>query len=84
VAIFIQCKQPILPKEFQGNLNNGTYKLSNTITETVEPTLVELQGFNLVNNPYPFSRLAASSGWDRTKLELSGGGNDMGLESYFK
>jgi autotransporter-associated beta strand protein len=65
-------------KEFIGNLNNGPISYPITFTETLNPILFDLKGFNLVGNPYPSSLdWQASSGWDRTKLEVSGGGSDM-------
>ena len=65
-------------KAFIGNLNNGPVNYPITFTETLDPKLVTLKGFNLVGNPYPSSiDWQAASGWDRTKLEVSGGGSDM-------
>jgi autotransporter-associated beta strand protein len=65
-------------KEFIGNLNNGPVSYPITFTETLNPILFDLKGFNLVGNPYPSSiDWQATSGWDRTKLEVSGGGSDM-------
>ena len=65
-------------KEFKGNLNNGLVNYPITMTDTEERELVELKGFNLVGNPYPSSiDWQASSGWDRSTLEESAGGNDM-------
>ena len=65
-------------KEFIGNLNNGLVSYPITFTETLDPILFGLKGFNLVGNPYPSSvDWQATSGWDRTKLEVSGGGSDM-------
>ncbi|MFB0905168.1 MAG: ice-binding family protein [Nonlabens sp.] len=65
-------------KEFKGNLNNGLVNYPITMTDTEEPELLELKGFNLVGNPYPSSiDWQASSGWDRSTLEESAGGNDM-------
>ena len=65
-------------KEFIGNLNNGPISYPITFTETLNPILFDLKGFNLVGNPYPSSvDWQATSGWDRTKLEVSGGGSDM-------
>ena len=65
-------------KEFIGNLNNGSVSYPITFTETLNPILFGLKGFNLVGNPYPSSvDWQATSGWDRTKLEVSGGGSDM-------
>jgi hypothetical protein len=65
-------------KEFQGNLNNGPMNYPISMTATVDPTLVELKGFNLVGNPYPSSvDWQATSGWDRTNLEYDASGNDM-------
>jgi hypothetical protein len=61
-------------KEFVGNLNNGPlgYELTFSSTDT------SLKGFNLVGNPYPSSiDWGAASGWIRTGLNSSGGGNDM-------
>lgn len=65
-------------KEFIGNLNNGSVSYPITFTETLNPILFDLKGFNLVGNPYPSSvDWQATSGWDRSKLEVSGGGSDM-------
>ena len=65
-------------KEFIGNLNNGPISYPITFTETFDPLLFNLKGFNLVGNPYPSSvDWQATSGWDRTKLEVNGGGSDM-------
>jgi autotransporter-associated beta strand protein len=65
-------------KEFTGNLINGPVNYPITFTETSNPKLFDLKGFNLVGNPYPSSvDWQAASGWDRTKLEVSGGGSDM-------
>jgi autotransporter-associated beta strand protein len=65
-------------KEFIGNLNNGPVSYPITFTETLDPILFDLKGFNLVGNPYPSSvDWQAASGWDRTKLEVSSGGSDM-------
>jgi autotransporter-associated beta strand protein len=65
-------------KEFKGNLNNGAVSYPITFTETLDPKLYDLKGFNLVGNPYPSSvDWQAASGWDRTNLEVSGGGCDM-------
>ena len=62
-------------KEFAGNLNNGSISYGLTIDGSADATL---QGFNLVGNPYPSSiDWKASSGWTRTDLATSGGGNDM-------
>jgi hypothetical protein len=72
----VQEKNPT--KEFIGNLNNGSLNCPMSNTATVDPLLVDLMGFNLVGNPYPSSiDWQAASGWDRTILEVSGGGNDM-------
>ena len=65
-------------KEFIGNLNNGPVSYPITYTETLNPILFDLKGFNLVGNPYPSSvDWQATSGWDRSKLEVSEGGSDM-------
>ena len=65
-------------KVFIGNLNNGSVSYPITFTETLNPILFDLKGFNLVGNPYPSSvDWQATSGWDRSKLEVSGGGSDM-------
>ncbi|MFT5251608.1 MAG: hypothetical protein ACI87N_000592, partial [Flavobacteriales bacterium] len=65
-------------KEFIGNLNNGPVNYPITFTETLDPKLIALKGFNLVGNPYPSSiDWQATSGWDRSKLEVSSGGSDM-------
>ncbi len=65
-------------KEFIGNLNNGAVNYPITVTETLDPKLLDLKGFNLVGNPYPSSvDWQAASGWDRTNLEVSSGGCDM-------
>lgn len=65
-------------KEFAGNLNNGPVNYPITITEAKDSTLVALEGFNLVGNPYSSSAdWQASSGWDRTKLETIALGYDM-------
>ncbi len=59
--------------EFAGNLNNGD-KTCPVTRSSIDP---ELQGFNLVGNPYPSSIDWKASGWTRTNLVASGGGNDM-------
>ena len=65
-------------KEFIGNLNNGSVSYPITFTETLNPILFDLKGFNLMGNPYPSSvDWQATSGWDRSKLEVNGGGSDM-------
>ena len=76
---YLYSVQEINPtKEFIGNLNNGPVNYPITFTETLDPKLFDLKGFNLVGNPYPSSvDWQAASGWDRTKLEVSGGGIDM-------
>jgi hypothetical protein len=64
-------------KEFDGNLNNGTinYGLTRGIIENEQN---DLNGFNLIGNPYPSSvDWSASSGWIRSNLVNSGGGYDM-------
>ncbi|MCB9339382.1 MAG: autotransporter-associated beta strand repeat-containing protein [Lewinellaceae bacterium] len=61
-------------KTFVGNLNNGnlTYPLT-----FASPDL-DFKGFNLIGNPYPSSiDWRSPSGWTRTNLEVTGGGNDM-------
>lgn len=61
-------------KEFAGNLNNGTIGYGLTFGSN-DPNL---QGFNLVGNPYPSSvDWQAASGWTRTALANSGGGYDV-------
>ena len=61
-------------KEFIGLLNNGN--ISYPITS--ESLDLEIQGFNLIGNPYPSSiDWKATSGWSRENLISSGGGYDM-------
>lgn len=61
-------------KEFAGNLNNGSVSFGLTFSSSD----VNLQGFNLVGNPYSSSvDWQAISGWSRTNLANSGGGYDM-------
>lgn len=61
-------------KEFAGNLNNGTISFGLTFSGSD----VNLQGFNLVGNPYPSSvDWQAVSGWTRANLADSGGGYDL-------
>jgi hypothetical protein len=72
----LQEKNPT--KVFIGNLNNGPVNYPITVTETLDLKLIALKGYNLVGNPYPSSvDWQATSGWDRSKLEVSGGGSDM-------
>jgi hypothetical protein len=62
-------------KEFAGNLNNGNVSYGLTADGITD---VNLQGFNLVGNPYPSSiDWKASSGWTRHNLLASGSGYDM-------
>ncbi len=62
-------------KAFAGNLNNGSVAYALTADGSTD---VNLQGFNLVGNPYPSSiDWMASKGWTRDNLVTSGGGNDM-------
>jgi hypothetical protein len=61
-------------KKFVGLLNNGT--ISYPITN--ESPDLELQGFNLIGNPYPSSiDWKSINGWSRTNLMSSGGGYDL-------
>jgi hypothetical protein len=61
-------------KEFVGILNNGSISYGLTLGSSD----VNLNGFNLVGNPYPSSMdWQASSGWTRSNLINSGGGYDM-------
>ncbi|WPR71439.1 hypothetical protein SLW70_16110 [Flavobacterium sp. NG2] len=65
-------------KEFNGTLNNGSLAYPITKTTTVDSALVDLEGFNLVGNPYPSSvDWQHPSGWSRTDLVPSGSGYDM-------
>jgi hypothetical protein len=62
-------------KEFTGNLNNGSVSYGLT---AVGSTDVNLQGFNLVGNPYPSSiDWMETQGWTRDNLITSGGGKDI-------
>jgi hypothetical protein len=62
-------------KEFAGNLNNDNVSYGLTADGSAD---LNLQGFNLVGNPYPSSiDWRASNGWTRDNLVTSGGGNDM-------
>jgi hypothetical protein len=62
-------------KAFSGDLNNGTVSYGLTADGSTD---LNLQGFNLVGNPYPSSiDWMASKGWTRGNLVTSGGGNDM-------
>jgi hypothetical protein len=59
---------------FEGTLNNGLIN----IALTKSPGDTNLFGTNLVGNPYPSSiDWKAVSGWDRSVLNLSGGGYDI-------
>ena len=60
-------------KQFAGNLNSGT------ITRTLSINAAGIyQGFNLIGNPYPSSvNWKTSSGFDRSMLNLNGGGYDL-------
>ena len=63
-------------KVFTGNLNNGavTYPLTNQGPVTSD----NVNGFNLVGNPYPSSiDWQALTGWSRSSLLASGSGYDM-------
>ena len=65
-------------KEFIGLLNNGTlqYPITN------ESPDLEIQGFNLIGNPYPSSiDWKSVTGWTRGNLVDSGGGYDMWIWS---
>ncbi|UQD57336.1 GEVED domain-containing protein [Flavobacterium sp. K5-23] len=65
-------------KEFIGNLNNGVVISPITITTTADLLLKDLEGFNLIGNPYPSSiDWSASSGWTRSNLVDNAGGKDM-------
>jgi hypothetical protein len=64
-----------LIKTFSGNLNSGpiAFNLSRTGTGAYAR-------YNLAGNPYPSAiDWKAASGWDRTNLELNGGGYDMSI-----
>jgi hypothetical protein len=59
---------------FSGTLNNGNLNIG--VTRSPGDTV--LFGANLAGNPYPSSiDWKATSGWDRSPLELSGGGYDI-------
>ena len=61
-------------KEFAGNLNNGSLSFGLTFSSSD----LTLKGFNLVGNPYPSSiDWSAASGWNRTNLDVAGGGYNM-------
>jgi hypothetical protein len=65
-------------KHFTGILNNGFQ----SIAVTNIGTKADLNGFNLVGNPYPSSiDWQAESGWTRSDLLESGGGYDMWIWS---
>lgn len=65
-------------KAFQGSLNNGTISLKLTKTAGQGSEF----GHNLIGNPYPSSiDWKASSGWERSMLENSGGGYDIWIWS---
>lgn len=72
---YLYSVQAINPtREFVGNLNNGTINYGLTFGSSD----LNLQGFNLVGNPYPSSiDWQAASGWTRANLANSGGGYDM-------
>jgi len=60
-------------KQFVGNLNGGT--ITRALTKLATPNYI---GFNLLGNPYPSSLdWNASAGYDRSMLDLSGGGYYM-------
>jgi hypothetical protein len=62
-------------KEFTGNLNNGSVSYGLTADGSTD---INLQGFNLVGNPYPSSiDWMETQGWTRDNLITSGGGKDM-------
>ena len=72
----VQAENPT--KVFTGNLINGPVSYPITLTETLDIKLIALKGYNLVGNPYPSSvDWRAASGWDRSNLEVNGGGSDM-------
>lgn len=65
-------------KAFQGRLNNGTVSLQLAKTAGQGSEF----GHNLIGNPYPSSiDWKASSGWERSILENSGGGYDIWIWS---
>ena len=65
-------------KTFVGLLNNGPINYPITKSTTSDETLKELEGFNLVGNPYPSSvDWSATTGWLRANLTPSAGGYDM-------
>ena len=64
-----------LIKAFSGNLNSGPIAFSLTRAGTGA-----YARYNLAGNPYPSAiDWKAASGWDRTNLELNGGGYDMSI-----
>ena len=64
-----------LIKAFSGNLNIGPIAFSLTRAGTGA-----YARYNLAGNPYPSAiDWKAASGWDRTNLELNGGGYDMSI-----
>lgn len=72
----VQATKPT--KSFEGNLNNGALNIPISKSTTADATLQELEGYNLVGNPYPSSvDWSAVSGWSRTNLISSAGGYDM-------
>ena len=65
-------------KEFTGFLNNGSISYPVTKSVSSDVALTDLEGFNLIGNPYPSSLdWQQATGWDRTSLVTSGSGYDM-------
>ena len=66
-------------KEFKGNLNNGIVSYAITANcPCTETENTDLEGFNLIGNPYPSSiDWSATTGWTRSNLLDSGSGYDM-------
>jgi hypothetical protein len=72
----VQATKPT--KSFEGNLNNGTIVIPISKSTTGDLKLQELEGYNLVGNPYPSSvDWSTASGWSRNNLISSAGGYDM-------
>jgi len=64
---------------FAGNLNNGD--ITYPITDSGAVTTDNVDGFNLVGNPYPSSVDWQATGWTRSALKTSGSGYDMWIWS---
>lgn len=70
----VSYQQPNPTLTFSGTLNNGLINIG----LTSNPGDTTLYGVNLIGNPYPSSiDWKAATGWDRSPLELSGGGYDI-------